>query len=305
MLSKKIYWVLIITTFFLVSLVCAPTAQADPEAKVYLLAIGIDEYKYLPLMKSCANNAALVASAFAAAVQNTEATLLLNEQATKENIQNKLQEYKRTLNDNDQLLIYYSGHGGKNTMYWNTQQTTTRYQWREENVYDESIMPVYADYNKNTHLTTEELAELLKEFPTKNMVMIIDSSYSEIDGNLTGFLPSFQNVSQTPRPRSSLRDFNMYGITIMNASDWKEVSYEKIFNGKIFGVFTYYLAQGITERISQADTAGSFSLNKVFEYSRMLTMQEVGIQHPQIYRGRNRDLVLFYTSVSKGQVVLE
>jgi hypothetical protein len=294
--SKILGLLLIIANCLITVYAQMPQTNQESAGKTYLLAIGISEYKYLPQMKSCANNAILIADVFSGNVYNIETTLLTNNQATKDNIKTKLNEYKNNIGATDYLLIYYSGHGGKNTMHWNLQNNSNpsgRYRWREESDYDESIMPTDADYNKNTHLTPLELAAVLREFPNNNIVMIIDSSYSE-NSDTSIFLPSFQRLNQIPRPRSSMRDFNMYGITVINSSDWKEVSYDKIFGGKIYGVFTYYLAQGISTRVAKINNGTSFSLNKIFEYSRMLTMQEVGVQHPQIYKGRNRDMILPY-----------
>jgi len=274
-------------------------AQAKPlpaiqesGGKTYLLSIGIDEYIYLPRMRSCVNNATLIAQTFQNSVKNIEVTLWTDKQATKDNFVERLKGYQNKLAAADRLIIYYSGHGGKNTMYWSSQETSSSmYRWREDDVYDEGIMLVDASYSKDSQLAPAELSALLKALAARQIVIIVDSSYSS-SPHVPGSLPSFQSVSQTPRPRYSIRDLNMYGMTIINSSDWKETAREKIFKGKRLGVFTYYFAQGMATHSLKENKGGTLSLNKIFEYSRMLTMQDVGVQKPQMYRGRERDMVL-------------
>ncbi|MBK6623330.1 MAG: caspase family protein [Saprospirales bacterium] len=92
--------------------------------KNYLLAIGIDKYLHFPQL----NNAVRDAETFAALLQeryqfdvrNTE--VLFNEQATERQLIFKLRDMARLVTPEDNLIIYFSGHGAfddvLNEGYW-------------------------------------------------------------------------------------------------------------------------------------------------------------------------------------------
>lgn len=92
--------------------------------KNYLLAIGIDKYLHFPQL----NNAVRDAETFAALLQeryqfdarNTE--VLFNEQATERQMIFKLRDMARLITPEDNLIIYFSGHGAfdevLNEGYW-------------------------------------------------------------------------------------------------------------------------------------------------------------------------------------------
>jgi uncharacterized protein (TIGR02145 family) len=81
--------------------------------KNYLLVIGIDRYEHFPVL----NNAVRDAQTFAALLQerylfdapNTE--VLFNEQATERQLLFKLRDMARLVTPDDNLVIYFSGHG--------------------------------------------------------------------------------------------------------------------------------------------------------------------------------------------------
>jgi|GEM_PF-3268047 hypothetical protein len=289
-----VIFLILVTT---VSIYAEPASDSKQHTgKSYLLAIGVNNYQFLPRMDSSVNNAVDMAEAFQKMGSKGEITLLTDKDATKERIKTILLSYQKKMMADDCLIIYYSGHGGINSMNLSSNATTpvsnqTSYQWRDSSIYDEDIMPVDATFSKSTQLTTNELSSIIKALPTQNIAIIIDASYNP-NTSWTGTLPTFQSVSQMIRPRSSIRDLNMYGVTVVNSTDWNEAAWDQIIDGKKRGVFTHYLVQGMVSKIADRNKDGKLSIQEAFEYARLFTMQEVGIQHSQIYRGKNPNMIM-------------
>ena len=85
--------------------------------KYHALVIGIDEYKHLPKLQTAVNDAEAVADV----LKNDygfDVNLLRN--AKHSVVIDALDDYEAKLGINDNLLIYYAGHGHQdaNTGYW-------------------------------------------------------------------------------------------------------------------------------------------------------------------------------------------
>ncbi|MEO0897382.1 MAG: caspase family protein [Bacteroidota bacterium] len=81
--------------------------------KSYLLLIGVNSYSnWNPLhnaVKDCEDLAKVLTAEYQFAPQNV--ITLYNDEATRENILETFEQLQETLNPNDNLLIYYAGHG--------------------------------------------------------------------------------------------------------------------------------------------------------------------------------------------------
>jgi uncharacterized caspase-like protein len=277
------------------SIVFAESPQllsAGTSGKVYVLSVGVNEYEYLPQLKASVNNARLMGAVFNTSANTGEVTVLIDKEASKNNILAVLQRYRSLIGSEDKLIFYYSGHGGQNTMYWQANHSNAgRYNWRDENVYDETIMPYDSTYDKKNQLTSTELSNILKEFSTNKVTIIVDNAYS-LNNAQQGFA-SFQEAKVVRRPRLSIRDLNMYGYNILTGADWTETAWTGIFDGEIRGVFTHFLAQGIKSQAADSKKDGLFTVNEIYEYARSNTVQYIGIQHPQINRGRDPNMIVW------------
>ena len=76
--------------------------------RYHALVIGINDYQYLPRLETAVNDATAVAD-LRRQKYSFEVTLLLN--PTRERVIRTMDELRRTLTENDNLLIYYAGHG--------------------------------------------------------------------------------------------------------------------------------------------------------------------------------------------------
>lgn len=83
------------------------------ESKNYLLVIGINSYTHWPILNNAVADATMITRVLTTMYKfnNENVTLLLNEDATTKNIYKTLREYIEKISANDNLLIYFSGHG--------------------------------------------------------------------------------------------------------------------------------------------------------------------------------------------------
>lgn len=131
--------------------------------RYHALVIGIDDYTSLPKLKT-----ALIDAKAVAEMLETEYgyTVHLLENPTRTDIIDKLDDLRETLIEEDNLLIYYAGHG------WLDEQTDTGY-W----------MPVDAKANRRSHwVSNSDLTVALQGLFAKHVMVVADSCYS---GTLT------------------------------------------------------------------------------------------------------------------------
>lgn len=93
--------------------VSAPQATSKSKGKNYALFIGINEYNEWPKLYNPTVDCNLVANVLMSQYQFSPANVkfLFNEDATRKNILKKLYEMVSTLTADDNLVIYYAGHG--------------------------------------------------------------------------------------------------------------------------------------------------------------------------------------------------
>ena len=141
-------------------------AATPPDGMRYFaLIIGINNYRNLDRLRTAVNDARSVAQVLKTDY-GFETTLILNEQATRDNIMKELNTLRRKLTSRDRLLIYYAGHGDYN------RDTDTAY-W----------LPVNADRDDNTNwIESKSISDQLKLISARHILVVADSCYS---GTLT------------------------------------------------------------------------------------------------------------------------
>ena len=134
-----------------------------PFGHYHALVIGNDAYRTLPRLASAARDAAAVADV----LKNHygfEVETLIN--ATREQIIDSLSGLRKRLTADDNLVIYYAGHG----------------------VYDEAAdrgywLPIDADRNTPTNwVSNADITDMIKAMQAKHVLIVADSCYS---GTLT------------------------------------------------------------------------------------------------------------------------
>jgi formylglycine-generating enzyme required for sulfatase activity len=97
-------------------------AAAGPGGKNYLLVIAIDEYAHCPQLNNCVKDAQDFITVLSSRYQFDAAytSILKNAEATRANISKALKDLKDQVQPQDNLVVYFSGHGEaeEDTGYW-------------------------------------------------------------------------------------------------------------------------------------------------------------------------------------------
>ncbi len=138
----------------------APTSLLIQKTGNYFaLIIGINDYQHLPRLSTPRNDAQELASVLGNQF-GFKTQLLLD--ATRDQILETLDRYRRTLSESDNLLIYYSGHG-----YFDKE--TDQAYW----VPVDAGLDTYARW-----IVAREITAVAKAVPARHVLVISDSSYS-------------------------------------------------------------------------------------------------------------------------------
>ncbi len=131
--------------------------------RYHALVIGIDDYRHLPKLATAVNDAKVVAGVLKDDY-GFKVTLLLN--PTRDGILDAFDEFQEKLGADDNLLIYYAGHGWLN-------EDSSRGYW----------LPTDAKPNRRSRwMSNATVTDTLKTFQAKHVMVVADSCYS---GTLT------------------------------------------------------------------------------------------------------------------------
>jgi hypothetical protein len=143
-----------------------PAAAGVPEldfGRYYALVIGNDAYQQLPKLNTATADARAVAELLSRDYGYAVTTLF---DATRSQIVDTLDEFREKLRENDNLLIYYAGHG-----------------WLDEDAQRGYWLPVDAHPNRRSAwLENTTVTDTLKTLRAKHVMVVADSCYS---GTLT------------------------------------------------------------------------------------------------------------------------
>ncbi len=128
----------------------------------YALIIGINKYKKLINLETAVNDAKEISNILKNKYNFKEVVLLLDNDATRENIIKELYNFRKTLKNNDNFLLYYAGHGQL-----------------DEEINDGYWQPVNADKDIPTNwINNSFLTGTIKGIKAKHVLVIADSCYS-------------------------------------------------------------------------------------------------------------------------------
>jgi tetratricopeptide (TPR) repeat protein len=209
--------------------------QLDPEVlkrpgKYFALVIGNNEYASLPKLETAVKDAQDVSNVLRT-LYSFEVKFLAN--ATRAEIMSGLSEYRRTLTDADNLLIYYAGHGerdrGADRAYW---------------------LPVDAEKDNNANwISADDVTGDLRAMPSRHILVISDSCYSG------GFRSAGTEISPADVSQFLLQKKAKRSRTLMSSGALEPVSDG---GGAVNSVFAEALIQGLSGTDEQAFSAGRF-----------------------------------------------
>jgi len=209
------------------------TAAAHPMGRYYALVIGINNYLYAPKLKTAVTDAQAVAAVLRQQY-GFDTRVLTN--ATREQIIHALSDYRHTVDENANLLIYYAGHG----------------------IYDKDADKTYwlpADgetHDSSNWIIADEITTDIKVIPARHILVISDSCYS---GGITRSV----DLAFTPQERGRFLEKMIAGKsrTLMASGGLEPVSDEGAGG---HSVFANALIRGLT-----AEDDMTFSAESLFE----------------------------------------
>lgn len=131
--------------------------------KYFALIIGINSYNgYWPQLKNAVNDAAEIAKEFKTEYKFDDFTILLGKDATRRNIMQKLDWFVKNVKGEDNLLIFYSGHGqfnkDLNRGYWVPSDATSN--------------------STSDFISNSEIKDYLGGIPSKHTLLITDACFA-------------------------------------------------------------------------------------------------------------------------------
>ena len=193
---------------------------------MYAVIIGISKFedKRIPPLNFAGNDARemynLLTDLNYSGIPKENIKLLLDEEATRQNIKSAIGKWlRRQAREEDTVIIYYAGHGApeEDGLYWVT--------------YDADIEDLYS-----TALDNNNIADMLERVESKRLITFLDTCYSAATVNR-------KNRTRQVNVEIPWDRFLGDGRVVMSASNGKELSLELTEYGH--GVFTYYLLQGL------------------------------------------------------------
>lgn len=204
--------------------------QNSKNVKIWAVVVGVGRYTTMPALRFTDDDANLMYSFLKSpeggALPDEQVALLLDEDATRENILRTMRQLFLKADANDVVIFYFSGHG-----------------------LEGCFLPVDFD-GYNNKLRHEEVKQIFLQSKAKHKLCIADACHS---GTLNYGLAAKGPVTVTlDRYYQAFEDSNG-GIALLMSSKAEELSLED--HGLRQGVFTYYLLRGLK---GQADTNGDY-----------------------------------------------
>ena len=221
------------------------------------VVIGIEKYQNELLNLRCARADAqavydLMIDPECGMFQEDNVILLLDNDATRENIRRALAGLKRKVCKNDTVWIYYAGHAAPED---------DDYHWVP---YDADIDDLFT-----TGLARTDVSRLLNSFKAERVIAFLDCCHAAVMG---------MQRNKTRAAITAEEMFNTYkgtGFVTISASGGQEKSIELTDKGH--GAFTWFLLKGLRGEADQ-DRIGVISLDSLWKYLQDKVVEASGKQ---------------------------
>ena len=201
--------------------------------KYYALIIGINNYSgEWPKLKNAVNDASVVANVLKEKYSFNQVKMLINEEATREGILAAFEWLMNTIGENDNLLIYYSGHGEYN-------EEMGKGFWVPADATEKSL----AGYISN-----EDIRSFLNGINSKHTLLVTDACFS---GDI------FRGKTMTIPYENSTRYYRkIYSLNSRKAltSGGVEPVLDRGKNGH--SIFAYYFLKALNDNSERYFDAG-------------------------------------------------
>ncbi len=208
------------------------------QLKIWAVIIGVADYKHMPVLRYTDDDAyrmyAFLKSPEGGALSDDQIMVLVDENATKENILEKMNYVFGKAGPNDLVMLYYSGHGLKG-----------------------SFLPIDFD-GYNNKLMHSEINTIMERSRAKYKLLVADACYS---GSL--FTMRSAEVPDAIQTYYSTLAEAGSGTALIMSSKSEETSLESSEMRQ--GVFTHFLMRGLK---GEADFNGDkiVNINELFDF---------------------------------------
>jgi hypothetical protein len=253
--------------------------------QIYVVGFGISNYRHLSNLSYAAKDARDIVEVFRCGSVSAKVKLFLNKKVTKQAILRELKWLANTAGPNDTAIIFFAGHGGRQS---------------EQAADGAYFCPVEASLTnvKQTCISDKELTVSLSKIKSKRLVVFLDTCYSGGIGKLRSRSTGL-DMALTSRDVGALIEGR--GRMIMAASRPDEPAWE--IEGLQNGLFTNYLLRGLRGDAARED--GTIWISELFGYVSRYVMQ-YGYQHPfQKAVGEDFVVIIQKTKISNSRLILQ
>ena len=224
--------------------------------------------------------------------------LLVNKDATRENIRKNLEGWLKTkAKKNDLVIIFFSGHG--------TQILDT--DGDEDDGLDECLLPYdFDNEDYSTVIIDDVFAYWIKNLQSERILIVFDNCFSGGAAKQKGVsLKGVKgNIGKDDFTKDIIREVPRKGTALFSGSKANQVSFEsKEFQN---GIFTHFLLKSISS-ISDNNFNNIINLNELYYSTRQKTLEYTKDkfkkeQEPTLINLIENDLDIFYLPVSEKEV---
>lgn len=227
----------------------------NKEVKVWALVVGVGRYAHMPTLKYTDDDAyhfySFLKSPEGGALRDEQVKVLIDEDATRDNILRSMRQLFMKADENDVVMLYFSGHG-----------------------LEGSFIPV--DYDGfNNKLRHEDIKAIFEESKAKHKVCFADACFSgsllamkspNIDVALDKFYKEFESTKG--------------GMALLMSSKSEEYSLED--HGLRSGIYSHFMIKGLKGE-ADADKNKIITIKELFDFTyKNVKDYTAGAQTPTI-----------------------
>jgi hypothetical protein len=252
--------------------------------KIWAVIVGITKYDALQYntLKYASSDAQYfydwLKDTYGDKVTNENVRLLLNKEATRNNIVKELHDVLGMASSNDFVIVYFACHGetptGKGVYFV---------------CYDSDPSNIYA-----TAISDAELINSLRDAQANKKLIIADACHAGAANSDWAIKRGISETNKLLLELASLR-----GFPFLLAAGSNQYSYEDVKWGNGHGVFTYYLVKGLRGE-ADIDANNYISVDEMFEYVKVNVRKDTGGKQVPTLKGGEFDPD-FYISYKKNK----
>ncbi|KAA3636424.1 MAG: peptidase C14 caspase catalytic subunit p20 [Bacteroidetes bacterium] len=228
--------------------------EQDREVKIWAVIIGAARYTHMPVLRYTDDDAyqiyAFLKSPEGGALPDEQLRLLIDEDATHENIMTSMRSTFLRADENDVIMFYFSGHGLEGAF----------------------LSIDYDGYNNRLEHT--EITQMLKASRAKHKIVLADACHS---GSI---LAAKTNMSEALRRYYEAFEATRGGTALLMSSKGEEYSLED--GGLRSGIFSHFLVRGLKGEADN-DSNSIITIEELFRFIHKNVRRYTGnIQTPTL-----------------------